>query len=201
MWNKVELMIAMQYTLALPADYDMSIIDRRIHDKGPLLDGFPNLKFKAYLRAAKGDLDSRENLYAPFYVWDSPEGASDFLCGPGFRNLAGDFGWPSVKTWIVWHACAAPGLTEAQFATREILPIEPYAPLDEIRRRECDEAIAVLGHGSALASVTGFEPTTWTRVRFSLWSAASEIEQGPNIRAYRVGHLSMGDGAEGIRRW
>ena len=42
-------MIAMQYGFTLPGDYDMSIIDRRIRDKGPLLDGFPNLGFKAYL--------------------------------------------------------------------------------------------------------------------------------------------------------
>lgn len=47
-------MIAMQYSFTLPADYDMSIIDRRIRDKGPLLDGFPNLGFKAYLSARKG---------------------------------------------------------------------------------------------------------------------------------------------------
>jgi hypothetical protein len=34
-------MIAMQYSFVLLADYDMAIIDRRIRDKGPLLDGFP----------------------------------------------------------------------------------------------------------------------------------------------------------------
>ena len=33
-------MIAMQYSFVLPADYDMAIIDRRIREKGPLLDGF-----------------------------------------------------------------------------------------------------------------------------------------------------------------
>ncbi len=27
-------MIAMQYSFTLPADYDMSIVDRRIRDKG-----------------------------------------------------------------------------------------------------------------------------------------------------------------------
>ena len=48
-------MIAMQYSLTLPADYDMAIIDRRIRDKGALLDGFPRLRFKAYLSARKQD--------------------------------------------------------------------------------------------------------------------------------------------------
>ena len=48
-------MIAMQYSFTLPADYDMSVIDRRIADTGPLLDGFPGLKFKAYLVARRGE--------------------------------------------------------------------------------------------------------------------------------------------------
>ena len=48
-------MIAMQYGFTLPADYDMTIIDRRMRDKGPLLDGFPDLRFKAYLAARRRD--------------------------------------------------------------------------------------------------------------------------------------------------
>jgi hypothetical protein len=185
-------MIAMQYSLALPGDYDMGIIDRRIRDKGPLLDGYPNLKFKAYLRASRGDLGSHENLYAPFYVWDRAEGASDFLCGPGFQALARDFGWPSVRTWIVWQACVAPEFREAKFATREIFPIAPHARLDEILRHEGDEAMNAVTSGNALASVAGFDPTAWTRVRFKLWDKLPEAGSDRNIQAYRVGHTSMG---------
>jgi hypothetical protein len=185
-------MIAMQYSITLPADFDIGIIDRRIRDKGPLLDGFPNLKFKAYLRAAKGDLGSPVSLYAPFYIWDKAEGASDFLCGPGFQALAGDFGWPSVSTWIVWQACVAPELTEARFATREIIPIESFALLDEIRRRDSGEARDIVEGGDALASVAGFEPTTWTRVRFRLWDKLPRTGSGHNVQTYRVGHVSTG---------
>ncbi|WP_414474342.1 DUF4865 family protein [Microvirga sp. M2] len=185
-------MIAMQYSLALPADYDMEIIDRRIQDKGPLLNGFPNLKFKAYLRAARGDLGSHENLYAPFYVWDKAEGASDFLCGLGFQALANDFGWPSVRTWIVWQARVAPGFREAKFATREILPIESHALLEEIRRRDSDEARRIVESGDVLAAVAGFEPTTWTRVRFRLWDKLPETCLGRNVQTYRVGHVATG---------
>src|SRR5271165_2720611 len=59
-------MIAMQYSFTLPADYDMSVIDRRIADKGPLLDGFPGLQFKAYLVARRGEHgpEAREPLCA-----------------------------------------------------------------------------------------------------------------------------------------
>ncbi|MFC4171273.1 DUF4865 family protein [Microvirga sp. GCM10011540] len=190
-------MIAMQYSLALPADYDMKIIDRRIRDKGLLLDGFPNLTFKAYLRAARGDLGSHENLYAPFYVWDRAEGTSDFLCGPGFQTLANDFGWPSVSTWIVWQTSVAPEFREAKFATREILPIESHAPLEEIRRRDSDEARATVEGGDVLASVAGFEPTMWTRVRFRLWNKVPGMVPGRSVQTYRVGHVARGRPALG----
>ncbi|MGO6681803.1 DUF4865 family protein [Rhizobium leguminosarum] len=182
-------MITMQYSFALPADYDMSVIDRRIRDKGPLLDGFPNLGFKAYLNARKGEFGSRDNLYAPFYLWLKPEGASDFLCGPGFEALTGAFGWPQVRTWIVWQAEISAKIAAARFATREILPTQPYAPLADIRGVEGAEAKANVATGGALASVSGFEPTNWTRVRFRLWRELPEI--GEQTQAYRVGHLSL----------
>jgi hypothetical protein len=44
-------MITMQYRIALPADYDMDIIRRRIAERGHLTDDFPQLSFKAYLYA------------------------------------------------------------------------------------------------------------------------------------------------------
>ncbi|ULR44695.1 DUF4865 family protein [Rhizobium sp. K102] len=182
-------MIAMQYSFTLPADYDMSIVDRRIRDKGPLLDGFPNLGFKAYLSARRGECASRDNLYTPFYLWQKPEGASDFLCGPGFEALTGAFGWPTVRTWIVWQAELSAEIAAARFATRDILLTEPYAPLADIRRAESAQADAEVAAGGALASVSGFEPTTWTRVRFRLWREMPEIDA--QTQAYRVGHLSL----------
>ena len=182
-------MIVMQYSFTLPADYDMSVIDRRIREKGPLLDGFPNLGFKAYLSARGGEFASRENLYAPFYLWQKPEGASDFLCGSGFEALTAAFGWPQVKTWIVWQAEVSPDIATARFATRDILQTQPYASLAAFRRSESAEAEADLAARGALASVSGFEPTTWTRIRFRLWRDVPEI--GERTQVYRVGHLSL----------
>jgi len=182
-------MIAMQYSFTLPADYDMGIVERRIVEKGPLLDDFPKLKFKAYLWAARRDGApvSRENLYAPFYVWDEPDGLSDFLCGPGFLAVTQAFGWPQVKTWVVWQAALSSGIAEAAFATREILTIDPHADLAGLRRDATAAAEADVANG-ALAAVAGFEPTTWTRVRFQLWREAPQAGEAGQI--YRVGHLS-----------
>ncbi len=81
-------MSAMQYSFTLPSDYGMSIIRRRIEAKGHITDGFPQLVFKAFLHAGR---DARrnhatENLYAPFYQWDRPEGMNRFLGSQGFTQ-------------------------------------------------------------------------------------------------------------------
>jgi hypothetical protein len=187
-------MIAMQYSFVLPADYDMAIIDRRIREKGPMLDGFPRLRFKAYLSSRKQDngFTSAENLYAPFYLWDEPQGISDFLTSPGFAAVTRDFGWPTVRTWIVWHAQLGRELGEARFASREIVPIAPYSDLASRR----DKAVAyaeTAGHEGALAAVVGFDPTAWTMVQFRLWRALPEGQEHRTqaVQTYRVGHVSL----------
>jgi Domain of unknown function (DUF4865) len=194
-------MIAMQYSFTLPADYDMAIIDRRIAEKGPLLDNFPKLKFKAYLTGRKGGQASGdENLYAPFYVWDEDEGLSNFVCGEGFAAVSQAFGWPRIKTWIVWRASVGREIAKARFATREILAIAPHARLEDLRKRESEEAKRDVDQGGALASVAGFEPTSWTRVRFRLW-AERPSHRDAGIATYSVGHLSAPsrrDGAPSI---
>jgi hypothetical protein len=185
-------MIAMQYSFTLPSDYDMTIVDRRIAERGRLLDNFPNLKFKAYLTARKtGDeIQSQDNLSAPFYVWNHEDGLNDFVCGDGFAAVTQSFGWPQVKTWIVWRTQLSDQVSHAAFATRELLSTAPHAALSDLRRRESEESFGDVERGGVRASVAAFEPTTWTRVRFRLWG---ERPPGPVAggQAYRVGHLSL----------
>ena len=186
-------MIAMQYNFSLPTDYDMAIIDRRIRDKGPLLDNLPGLKLKAYLTARKGDpvTGSRENLYAPFYVWHEEDGLSDFICGPGFLAVTESFGRPQVNSWVTWHAETSADIRSARFATRELVAIEPHQPLSERRQKERDAAATAISDGNALASVVAFEPTHWTLVRFRLLANPPTDASRPGIQVYNVGHLSL----------
>jgi len=188
MSDRIAPALAMQYSFALPADYDMAIVERRIADKGPALDGWPGLRVKAYL-SARRDGARRENLYAPFYVWDDAAAMSDFLTGPGFAGVADAFGWPQVRVWAVWRARLAEDAGRAKFATREIAPIAPFAPLDALKAQENEAVDAAMAEG-ALAAVAGFEPTTWTRVRFRLWRESPERRDGAAL--YDVGHVSLG---------
>ncbi len=180
--------LAMQYSFALPADYDMTIVERRIAEKGPALDGLPGLAVKAYL-SARRDGAQRENLYAPFYLWDDPSAMSGFLTGRGFAGVADAFGWPQVRVWIVWRARLARDVGQARFATCEIAPIASHAPLDALKAQEDAAADEAIEHG-ALAAVAGFEPTSWSRVRFRLWRERPERFDG--VALYDVGHVSLG---------
>jgi hypothetical protein len=180
--------LAMQYSFTLPADYDMAIVERRIAEKGPALDGLPGLSAKAYLSARRGGAQ-RENLYAPFYVWDNASAMSGFLTGRGFAGVSDAFGWPQVRIWIVWRARLARGVEQAQFAAREIASIAPYSPLDALEAQENAAADEAIERG-ALAAVAGFEPTTWTRVRFRLWREPPDRRDG--VALYDVGHVSLG---------
>ena len=183
-------MIAMQYSFTLPADYNMEIIDRRIREKGPLLDGFPRLRFKAYLSARKQDanLASAENLYPPFYLWDEPEGIDSFLSGTGFAALTRDFGWPSVQVWQIWQAKLASDLGAARYATRDIQAITTYAHLPELRERAIENAASAMQAG-ALAAIAGFDPTAWRQLQFCLWREVPATAE--NVQIYAVGHVSQ----------
>ncbi|MBJ7311539.1 DUF4865 family protein [Rugamonas sp. CCM 8940] len=186
-------MIAMQYSFVLPADYDMRRIDARIADKGHLLDGFPGLRFKAYLSAERDDaaLASADNLYAPFYLWDGSEGMNAFLGGAGFAAVTQAFGRPSVATWSVWTAALGDDLARASHATRELLPIAPHTPLDQLRQQEEAAAQQALqGADGAVAALACFDPSNWTLLRLRLW-------RGPRGDAvagrqqYRVGYVAL----------
>ncbi|MBI1417493.1 MAG: DUF4865 family protein [Limimaricola sp.] len=185
-------MIAMQYSVTLPADYDMEIVARRIRDRGPLMNGFPGLGFKAFLMARKsgGACPSGANLYAPFYVWQRAEGMADFLSGPGFAALSGDFGRPSVTTWTPWHVKLSEEIARARFAQRVVRPIGPEADLGALQQDEGRWAEDAMADG-AVAAVSAFDPSVWALVRFDLWPRPIETPAS-GAQLYEVGHVAQG---------
>jgi hypothetical protein len=186
-------MIAMQYSFVLPSDYDMSIIERRIQEKGQMLDNHSPLVFKAYLIARKGETTTRspENLYAPLYLWHRNEGMSDFLCSAGFAGLVDSFGWPSVRSWpIVIGLEQVDNIQQARFATREVQQLVPFTALQTLRVEESRLTGAAVKEEGALLALSAFEPTTWTLVRFRLWDEAGQFSKLFDTQAYNVVHLS-----------
>jgi hypothetical protein len=141
----------------------------------------------AYLHADHGA--SAENLYAPFYLWRDEESMHGFLNGAGFAGVARAFGWPSVRIWTPWHAEVGDDVRAARHATRSVERIAPYSDLAALRESEVAWARQARERG-ALAVVVGFEPVTWTIVRFCLWRDAQPAGVIPDEQHYVVGHMS-----------
>ena len=93
-------MIASQYKITLPSDYNMGIIKERIKQNGSKTDGFYALKFKFYLIAEKGEFNNPSNIYAPFYIWNTSEGLNKFLFEGAYDNIINSFGFQNVNIGI-----------------------------------------------------------------------------------------------------
>jgi Domain of unknown function (DUF4865) len=182
-------MLAMQYNFTLPADFDMEVIRQRVTAKGPLVEGFPGLGFKAFLYARRGE-HGPENLYAPFYLWDDNGAMNRLLGGEVFAGVSTAFGWPSVKMWSVIHAIKTPALREARYFTREILPIAPHAALGKFQSTETEVVESAIARDGALTAVTAFEPTTWSLVRARFWRDRPPETARPGTQLYVVGYLA-----------
>ncbi|MFG2501001.1 DUF4865 family protein [Streptomyces sp. NPDC048441] len=191
-------MHAMQYEITLPADYDMGIIRNRVAAKGHLLDNYPGLGAKAYLIRERGVAESPVNQYAPFYLWNTPEGMNSFLWGPGFQGIIDDFGRPEVQHWT--------GLAFAEGAARSTMPAKSAAPAmpaaSAIRRRTPIPARARLGdlatelvhdteqlalEDGVIYAAAAIDPRTWEALLFSVWDRESPKGQGD---VFQVLHLS-----------
>lgn len=181
-------MLAMQYRIRLPDDFDMDVIRRRIDDKGHLMDGFEGLGFKAFLYACRGE-DGPENLYAPFYLWRQAEGKDRFLLGEGFEALCRTFGRPPVTSWSVLGESRGSGLKQARWATIETLDIAADVPLADLQREESDSIRRAVAEEGALASVSACSAEHWQRVRACLWSHRPQ-PPSPGAQCFRIGYVA-----------
>jgi hypothetical protein len=184
-------MIAKQYPIPLPTDYDMQIIRRRVAEKGGTFDKRPGLLFKAFLISERVRGASL-NQYAPFYVWNETEALWDFVAGSGFDGIIESFGRPAILTWLPLSIEIRQGLRRdaVRSALREDMPIPLEADLPKLRKEQID------GCKSAMASEPGIalqlvaaNIERWSMVRFTL-RYDQPTATAPGTHAYEVLHLS-----------
>lgn len=189
----------MQYTITLPADYDMTVIRRRVAAKGSLLDDFPGLGLKAFLIRERGSDGSPVNEYAPFYLWNDTVGLGRFLWGgAGFGGIVAAFGRPTVRHWIGAAAAAGPDLSggTARTAVRSTAAVPDGADPVETMARAMAELPALADAPGLHSAAVALDPHHWEVVRFSLWTdAAPAPAELPGDR-YQVLHLSTPGVAE-----
>ncbi|WP_329113519.1 DUF4865 family protein [Streptomyces sp. NBC_01465] len=188
-------MHAMQYEITLPADYDMEIIRKRVAAKGHLLDDFPGLGIKAYLMRERGS-DSPVNQYAPFYLWNTPEGMNSFLWGPGFQGLVNDFGRPEVQHWtgLVYEDGPAAGAS-ARHAVRRRQRIAEGGDLAAAIDEAVRETQRLARIDGVVCAALGVDPRHWELVHFTLWEGAPRAVGD----RFEVLHLSAPERASLVR--
>ncbi|MGN9817611.1 DUF4865 family protein [Streptomyces sp. SD11] len=190
-------MHAMQYEITLPADYDMGVVRDRVARVGHLLDDWDGLGLKAYLLRERGVDGSPVSQYAPFYLWDTPEGMNSFLWGPGFQGLVNDFGRPVVQHWagLAYEDGGAAG-APPEVAVRRRVGVPDGGPLTEVAREAVQETARLAALDGVVGAAVAVDPRHWEVVHFSLWAHDKPDADGER---YRVLHLSA-PGRDRLRR-
>lgn len=94
-------MIAMQYKILLPENYDMNIIRKRVTINGNKTDGFQDLLLKAYLiTESKSEGKGNHNQYSPLYLWKDSIGMNKFIFNGFYNNILNSFGWQHINIGI-----------------------------------------------------------------------------------------------------
>jgi hypothetical protein len=190
-------MMAMQYQIDLPADYDMGVIRDRVARTGHLLDDYPGLGVKAFLIRERGVDGSLVNQYAPFYLWRDAAGAASFLwSGVGFPAILRDFGRPTVQTWIGGTSrVASTDLQGARYAVRRKVALDEDTDIVTTTAETNERLAEELGRAGTLLAAYAVDPRTWELVTFTLHDARP-VERAPGAAVFQVLHVSAPEVAD-----
>ena len=164
-------MLAMQYTIQLPMDYDMRLIDKRVAERKPLFDKVPGLVHKSYLA------DDEDKLYAPFYIWNDVAKLRDFLLDDLFHGVTTAFHRPRVRSWSVLEYENGQFKGAPTFALRESDPIPADIPLEEVMEQARAHQQELLDSKGLHTTVLGLDADRWELLHYSLWDSAESPPQ------------------------
>jgi hypothetical protein len=188
-------MLAMQYRIRLPSDYDMSIIYRRVADRGAAFNGLPGLLCKFFLvreNAAGGDNEPGVNEYAPFYLWNNTEGLRDFLLSGKFEGVSRSFGRPGIETWQVLEFYAAGEQTYPGYANFETALIPDSADLSVLANSEKEaHTLAVTASKALLFRLVALDLQNWEVLRVTV-SKEQFTTVATTSRTYQLLYTAQG---------
>lgn len=180
-------MIATQYRITLPSDYDMNIIKERVRNNGHKTDGFDDLKFKLYLITEKGINQNLQNSYSPLYLWRGNDGLNKFLFNGFYDNILNSFGWQHVNVGIPLIDTTSSKIKESNYLfhiTRKIQPQESLNNLKEI----IVEEIPAIEHAEYLVI---YNPDKWEYEVFYFLTDVSHLKEIGGV-IYNILHISQG---------
>ena len=176
----------MQYSIQLPANYDVALIENRVNERKPLFDEHKGLVHKSFL------YNEEDKLYAPFYVWKDVIEAQAFLLDDLFKGVVETFSRCRVRTWFVVHMACGKRSLPPTFARREVDIIPPEEKLDNFLRYERDVQSELITDPNLYMQVAAFDADRWEILRFSLWKdeASARKPSSDSYLDYRVLHVS-----------
>jgi hypothetical protein len=179
-------MLAMQYSITLPENYDLELIRQRVERRTKLFEDLPGLSHKSYL------LDEADKIYAPFYIWSEVEEAQKFLFDDLFHGVIQDFSRPRVRTWFTLAKGYGNRIVNPTYAIKEIDRIAPEEKLEEVVKAERDHHDEALRNPALYFRCFAFDSDRWEIVRYSLWLDAKSAAKpaADSVDIYSVLHVS-----------
>jgi hypothetical protein len=181
-------MIATQYKVTLPNDYDMNIIRERVRNNGHKTDGFDDLKFKLYLITEKGINRNLQNSYCPLYLWKDSNGLNKFLFKGFYDNILNSFGWQQVNVGIPLIDTITFPIKEYKYLfriAREIVPQESLNHLSE----KIEKDLPIMEDTEYLVI---YNPEKWQYEVFYFLKDTSLIKEMVGV-IYQILHISQED--------
>lgn len=178
-------MIAMQYNINLPSDYDMKIIKKRVEENGHKTDGFKDLVFKAYLLTENGKDGNIQNTYEPLYLWGNSDGMNNFIFNGYFDNILNSFGWININIGITYAIELQEGFQSSQYILEEYKVINPIKSLRKICIKNDFEVI-----DDNSGEVIIYNPDKWKYVKYTFIKQRRE-NIPENMRMLKISHISI----------
>lgn len=173
-------MIAMQYKVKLPDDYDMNIIRKRVTDNGRKTDGFQDLFFKAYLIAVKDNHFAIQNEYAPLYLWHDSEGMNKFIWNGFYDNILNSFGWHNINISVPLFSEIKDDFGVARFCLEVKRTIPVCSKMQELEFSA--------NYSNIVGKVLTYNPDKWECSEYYFFNNLPEKTDGMGI--YEILHIS-----------
>ncbi|MBS4213551.1 MULTISPECIES: DUF4865 family protein [Neobacillus] len=180
-------MIATQYKITLPSDYNMNIIRDRVRNNGYKTDGFEDLKFKLYLTTERGIHNNLQNSYSPLYLWKGNNGLNKFLFNGFYDNILNSFGWQQVDVGIPLIDTTTSKIIEIKYLFQITSEIPPQESLNNLKDKIA-ESIPIIEETEYLVT---YSPERWKYDVFYFLKDLSHVKDMSGV-VYSILHISQG---------
>ena len=173
-------MLAMQYKIHLPNEYDMNVIRKRVEENGHKTDGFKDLLFKAYLITEKQFMEGN-NEYSPLYIWKDSEGMNRFIFEGYYDNILHSFGWQKINIGIPLKTTIGENFNKAKYVIEKshVLPVSQKIPKLHFSKNYIDTV------GKTLI----YNPDKWHYTEFYFFKEKPPVDLEGKL--YQILYLSM----------